>query len=137
MRSLGDVLSGIKQCKDDRERVKFLQDLGPKYKPSVMTYLKHMFDPKIEFDLPEGLPSDVKRVDSDPSVLVRESRKLYLYTKGGYPNLRPAKREKLFSELLEACDDADTELIAGVKDKKCPYEGVTKKLVLKAFPGLF
>jgi hypothetical protein len=54
--------------------------------------------------------------------------------KGEYPQMRPIKRETLFIEFLESLDPDDAELIIGMKDKKLPFRGLTKKTVCEAFP---
>jgi hypothetical protein len=40
----------------------------------------------------------------------------------------------LFIEFLESLDPDDAELIIGMKDKKLPFRGLTKKTVCEAFP---
>ena len=104
----------------------------------MLRLLKYTFDPNIEFDLPEGAPpykeNDV--IDEDDSGLYAEDRRLYLFIKGGNPDLKPVKREMLFIELLENINPKEAKVLLAVKDKKLPYKGLTKKLVEEAFPGL-
>ena len=70
------------------------------------------------------------------SVLYSESRRLYLFTEGGNPNLKQTRREYLFIQLLESIDKEDAKLMIAVKDKKLPYKGINVDIVNKAFPGL-
>jgi hypothetical protein len=102
--------------------------------------LKYTFSPKVTFDLlPKGeppyKPNDL--VDQE-GVLYHETRRLYLFTDGGNPDLKQLRKEALFIEVLEAVAPADAKLLIGMKDKKLPeeYKGITKAVVEKAFPGL-
>jgi hypothetical protein len=68
--------------------------------------------------------------------LFAEIRRLYLFLKGGNPNLTKLRRETLFIELLESVHPSDAKILIAIKDKKLPYKGLTAKLVKEAFPGL-
>jgi hypothetical protein len=43
----------------------------------------------------------------------------------------------MFVELLQSITPEDAKLLTSIKDKKLPYNGLTAKTVLKAYPGLF
>jgi hypothetical protein len=43
----------------------------------------------------------------------------------------------MFIELLQTVCPDDAKLLIAVKDKKLPFEGLSAKTVLKAFPNLF
>jgi hypothetical protein len=38
--------------------------------------------------------------------------------------------------MLEAVDPDDAQLLLHVKNKKLPYQGITKDIVAKSFPGI-
>lgn len=108
--------------------------------PTLRKILKYTFSEKITFDqLPKGeppyTPNDL--VDQE-NVLYAETRRLYLFTDGGNPNLKQLRKEALFIELLENIDPADAKLLIAMKDKKLPeeFKGISKAVVKKAFPGL-
>ena len=89
--------------------------------------------------MPEGeppyTPNDLVDVEN---VIYAETRRLYLFTDGGNPNLKKTRKEALFIEILEAVDKRDAKLLIAMKDKKMPeeFKGITKAVVKKAFPDL-
>jgi len=102
----------------------------------VMT-LKYMFDPNIVFDLPDGDPpyKPTDFLDQESSYYT-DFRRMYLFIKGGNPNLSAMKRETLFVQFIEGLDKQDAKLVLAMKDKKSPYPGITYDLVYRTFPGL-
>lgn len=104
--------------------------------PQVMTILKYMFKDGIVFNLPEGAPpfrGAEKREDLQGQ-LYGDLRKIRNFMQGENPNMTALRREQLFVQLLESLDPDDAQLIIAMKDKKSPYSGLTKKLVLDTFP---
>lgn len=104
---------------------------------TLRTILQGAFDPRIEWDLPEGDPPYKPCVFDDmQGRLYQETRRLWMFLKGRKPELTPMKKEMLFIGLIESLDKDDAKLMLAVKDKKMPYKGITYKLVQEAFPGL-
>ena len=104
---------------------------------ALYTILKYAYDPSIVWDLPEGKPPYKPcPFPAQEMRLFAEIRRLYLFIKGGNPNLTKLRRESLFIELLESVHPSDAEILVCIKDKKLPYKGITAKLVKEAFPGL-
>ena len=105
--------------------------------PALYTILKYAYDPNIVWDLPEGEPPYKPcPFPAQEMRLFAEIRRLYLFIKGGNPNLTKLRRETLFIELLESVHPSDAKVLVAIKDKKLPYKGITAKLVKEAFPGL-
>lgn len=105
---------------------------------AIRTILKFCFDPNIKWLLPEGdAPYTPCNFPNLENMLYSEARRLYLFVEGGNPNLTTLKRESMFVELLQCIDPADARLIESIKDKKLPWEGLSPKTVLEAYPGLF
>jgi hypothetical protein len=105
--------------------------------PALYTILKYAYDPNIVWDLPEGEPPYKPcPFPAQEMRLFAEIRRLYLFLKGGNPNLTKLRRESLFIELLESVHPSDAKILISIKDKKLPYKGITAKLVKEAFPGL-
>ena len=100
--------------------------------------LKYAFDPNIKFLLPPGNPPYNSVVDDseNPTYLYGLVRILYLFVEGGNPNLKPARREFLFIELLESIHPSEADLLLQVKDKKIKCRGLTYNLVKETFPNL-
>jgi hypothetical protein len=62
--------------------------------------------------------------------------KFAYFFKGKYSDMNQIKREKLFSSVLEGVNPEDAEVLIAAKDKNLKYKGLTKKLVMDAFPNL-
>lgn len=133
VKTMMDAFSDLNNIKSEKERIQFLQSIGS---PPLKQVLKYMFDPSIKFALPEGNPPYKASEFDQPGRFLSEIRRLYLFTENGNPNLSQTRRESLFIQLLENVDARDAELILCIKDKKGPVEGLTKKVVQKAFPEL-
>jgi hypothetical protein len=99
--------------------------------------LQYMFHPDVKFLLPEGDPPYRPSQFDNPGALFSEARRLYIFIEGGNPNLSQVKRENLFIDLLQTIDQDEAKLIVAMKDKKSPFKGLTKDVVVAAFPELF
>lgn len=98
--------------------------------------LQATYDPKVVWDLPEGVPpykpNDL--VDQE-HILIKDCEKLRYFIKGFHDNLNQLKRETMFVEFLERLDPKDAEMIVHIKDKK-PIKGITIQHVTEGLPGL-
>lgn len=128
------VLEQASKLKGTEDKVLFLRANNS---PALQTILKYAIDPSIVWDLPAGAPPYKPcPYPAQEMRLMAETRRLYLFIKGGNPNLTKLKRESLYIELLESVHPEDANLLVAIKDKKIPYKGITNKLVKEAFPGL-
>lgn len=131
---LFQVLDACSKLKSSEEKVNFLR---ANYSPALTTLLRYALDPSIVWDLPPGDPPYKPcPYPAQEMRLMSEVRRLYLFIKGGNPNLTKLKREALYIELLESIHPEDAILLNSIKGKKIPYKGITIKLVKEAFPGL-
>ena len=132
--SVSEILKKASDMKDDQSRIKWLRSNNSITLESV---LRGAFDPGIIWLLPGGSPpykpNDL--VDQHHR-LYSETRRFYLFVKGGNPGLKQLRRESLFIELLESVDPEDAKLMIAIKDKTIPYDNITLELVNKAFPGI-
>lgn len=104
---------------------------------ALRTVLKYAIDPSIVWDLPEGAPPYTPcPYPGQEMRLFAEIRRLYLFIKGGNPNLNKLRREALFIELLESIHPDDAKILVAVKDKKLPYKTLNAKIIKEAFPEL-
>jgi hypothetical protein len=128
------ILEQASSTKGAEEKINVLRQNAS---PALQQILKYAFDPTIVWDLPEGAPPYKPcPYPAQEMRLFAEARRLYLFLKGGNPNLTKLKREALYIELLESIHPEDAKLLVEIKDKKIPYKGITLKLVKEAFPGL-
>lgn len=133
--AVSTILKEASEIKSRKEKIEFLRSHHPNQ--VMLTLLKYTFDPNIVFDLPEGVPpyKPCEYIDQDAR-LYQEARKLYLFVKGQADNVHKIKKEALFIQVLESINPEDAKLLIGVKEKKLPYKGLTKKLIEEAFPNL-
>lgn len=104
---------------------------------AIRMILQAAFDPKVEWLLPPGTPPyKPNDLHDQEHILIRESRKIPYFIKGFGDHLSPHKREMMFVEMLEMVDPKDAELLCAIKDKKLPFEGITKQIVEEGLPGL-
>jgi len=133
---MDDIFTSLEMETNRKKKLAILRHHRPN--KLMMKLLKYTFDPMIEFDLPEGAPPFKKNeaINEDDSGLYGEERRLYLFIKGGHPNLKSNRREEIFIQVLESVHPREAKVLLAVKDKNLPYKGLTKKLVDEAFPGL-
>lgn len=128
------ILEQTSKLKSTEEKIAFLRANDS---AALQNILKYAFDPSIVWDLPDGEPPYKPcPYPGQEMRLMSEVRRLYLFVKGGNPNLTKIKREALYIELLESIHPEDAKLLNAVKSKKIPYKGITSKLVKEAWPGL-
>lgn len=132
--SISEIVNKTLEFKSKKEKVEWLRknDSEP-----LRTVLKFLYDPRIEFLIPDTPPpwkkNDYVGVEG---MLYKEARRLRIFAKGGgYDNLNQVKRENLFISLLEDIDNNDAELLCKVIAKK-PLKGLTKETLIEAFPGI-
>ena len=103
--SISEVLKKASAIKEENARIGWLRQNSS---TTLQMILRGALDPKVKWLLPEGAPpyKENDLVDQE-SVLYSESRRLYLFTEGGNPNLKQTRREYLFIQLLESIDKED------------------------------
>ena len=130
-----EILTKVNNAKDKPAKIAVLNnhDSVP-----LRQVLKGAFDPKIKWDLPEGVPP-FKRNDApagtEHTSLFSEARRLWHFVKDADPNLTKAKREMMFIQLLEGLQEDDADLMIAVKEKTLNkrYKGLTDAVVKEAF----
>ena len=134
--ALTTILAEVAKAKNKTEKKAVLLKHGNN--GALKEILRYTYDPKIKFLLPSGNPPYNSVVDDseNPTYLYGLIRKLYLFVEGGNPNLKPARREYLFIELLESIHPLEADLLCQIKDKKIKCNGLTYNLVKETFPEL-
>ena len=130
---LYEFLLKVSKLKKTQEKIDAI-----KYNDSIplRIILQGAFDPSVVWLLPEGTPPFRANKFDEPKALHLEVSKFYLFIEGGNNNLKPVKRENLFIQMLERVNEDDANLLIAMKDKKSPFKGITKDIVMAAFPGL-
>ena len=130
-----EILTKVNNAKDKPAKIAVLKKHDS---VALRQVLKGAFDPKIKWDLPEGVPP-FKRNDApagtEHTSLFAEARRLWHFVKDADPNLTKAKREMMFIQLLEGLQEDDADLMIAVKEKSLNkrYKGLTDAVVKEAF----
>lgn len=132
--SLPNMLSKVSEFKTQKERIEYLQSIDH---PILRQVLQHLFMEELKWNLPEGAPPFKPFEFDEQNRLWSEVRRFYLFTKDGNPNLSTVRREQIFIEMLENVPVEEARFLIHIKDQKSPYPKLTKKLVEKAYPGIF
>ena len=134
LHSLSEIVTKATELKTNEETIAWLRkNEGVPLK----TILKYMYDPRVEFLIPDTPPPWKKNgYVGVEGMLYKETRRLRIFIKGGgYDQLDKVKREQLFISLLEDVDDKDAELLCKMIAQK-PLKGLSRAVVAEAFPDL-
>ena len=126
-RSISEIVNHVSTIKSKEDKIAWLRE-----NDSVPLQ-------GVEFLVPDSAPPWNKNEfeDEAKSLLYREARRLNIFIKGGgYDNLNQIKRESLFISLLEDVDNDDAELLANHMICQKPVKGLTKAVLIEAFPNL-
>lgn len=132
---MSEVLDKVAKAKTKKQKVELLRQHNS---DALRMVLKSSFDPRIEWDLPEGdvpyTPNEAPE-GTEHNMLVHEARTLYHYIKGGNPQLTQNRRENMFIQLLEGLHQSEAEIVVAAKDKGLhrKYKGLSANVVKEAF----
>ena len=135
--SVYEMLQNVSKQETTEKKVAKLQEYSKQAK-ALNIILDLVYNPKIQWLLPPGAPPynpSPKEADLQ-HVLKADARRLqYFVNTVEGKKMKPLRRETMFIELLEAVDFNDAKLLIAIKDRKLPFNGITKKLVQQAFPN--
>lgn len=133
-----EIFTEVEKKRTKNEKIEVLKANSSAAMKAILGYT---YDPNVKWLLPDGVPPYkpiAEGIEADGR-LYSETKKLYLFVDGPSDtqrNLKQARREQLFIELLETIDPGDAKVLIGMKDGKLPYRGMTRKLVADAFPNI-
>ncbi len=132
---ISEILQKVNNAKDKPKKIKVLQDHDSE---ALRQILKGAFDPKIEWELPEGTPpymaNEVPK-GTEHTYLSDEARRLWHFVKGADMQMTKTQKETMFIQILEALHEDEAKLLLNVKDKRLNkvYKGLTEAVVRDAF----
>ena len=132
---MSEGLDKVAKAKTKKQKIELLRQNNT---DALRMVLKSSFDPRIEWELPEGdvpyTPNEAPE-GTEHNMLVHEARTLYHYIKGGNPQLTQNRRENMFIQLLEGLHQSEAEIIVSAKDKGLhrKYKGLSANVVREAF----
>jgi len=132
---LYEMLQNIANAKSRKEKIDLVKSYVGTYQ-SFADYLRCVFDPRINFLLPESRPPfDLANEEHVPSTWHKQHMNLKYFVKGG-PNIHELKRETMFIGMLESVHPQDAEILVTMLAKKTGCKGLTAALVKEAAPQL-
>ena len=132
---LSEIFTRVNNAKVKAEKIAVLRQNDT---AGMRMILKGAFDPKIEWDLPPGIPPFIKNEvpeGTQHTWLENESRRLYNFVKGGNNQLNKIKKETLFIQILEGLHYKEAAVLIDVKNGTLnkTYKGLTSEVVKEAF----
>ena len=132
---ISEIFTKINNAKDKPKKIEVLRQYDS---PGMRMILKGAFDPKIEWELPEGTPPYIENeapAGTEHTFLEVEARKLYNFAKGGNNTINKIRKETLFIQMLEGLHASEAKVLIDVKNKSLnkTYKGLTSDMVKEAF----
>ena len=133
--SFHEILTKVNNAKDKPKKIEVLR----KYDTNELRmFLKGVFDPKLEWLMPEGEPPyrvNEAPVGTEHTWLKQEVKRMFHFLKGGNPQLSQMKRDNMFIQMLEGLCAEEAKLLVQAKDKELNkhYKGLTANLIKEAF----
>ena len=130
-----EIFTQINNAKDKPKKIEVLKKHDT---PAMRSLLKAAFDPKIEWDLPDGIPPYIKNeapAGTEHTSLLAEARKLYHFIVGGNNTINKLKKETMFIQMLEGLQEKDAEVLIAIKNKNLntTFKGLTAQMVKETF----
>ena len=132
---ISEIFTKINNAKDKPKKIEVLRQYDT---PGMRMILKGAFDPKIEWELPEGTPPYIENeapAGTEHTYLEVEAKRLYNFAKGGNDQLNKIRKETLFIQMLEGLHASEAKVLIDVKNKSLnkTYKGLTSDMVKEAF----
>src|SRR5210317_388392 len=132
---LHEILTKVNNAKDKPKKIEVLKQNGS---VPLRMVLKGAFDPKIEWDLPPGIPPYIANeapAGTEHTYLELEAKRLYNFVKGGNAQLNKIRKETLFIQMLEGLHADEAKVLIDMKNKTLnkSFKGLTSEMVKEAF----
>ena len=137
---IGEIFTKINLAKTKKEK----KDVLEQYKKITVLqhYLRGLFDPKVKWaitDQPDYAEDDITPEGEEANSLYIEIPKCSLFVEG-HPKARgvkPARLKQILIQVLESLHPTEATLYMQMLKKKTKIKGLTSKLVLEVFPGMY
>ena len=132
---VSEIFTKVNNAKDKPKKIEVLRQYNS---PALRQLLKGCFDPKIEWDLPPGVPPFMENeapIGTEHTLLENEAKRLWHFVKGADPKLNKLRKETLFIQVLEGLHKDEAHVLLDVKNKSLnkTYKGLTSDMVKEAF----
>jgi len=131
---ISEIFTKINNAKDKPKKIEVLRKYDT---PGMRMILKGAFDPKIQWDLPEGTPPYIANeapAGTEHTFLEVEAKRLYNFAVGGNDQLNKIRKETLFIQMLEGLHADEAKVLLDIKNKSLnkTYKGLTSEMVKEA-----
>ena len=138
--TIGEMIGEFEKAKTRQAKKAVLE----KHKDT--TVLQHLlrgtFDPKVQWTIDEE-PDYIKDVETpegeEPNTLYMEMPNCSIFVKDhpASAKLKPQRMKELLIQILESLGASEAALYMQMLKKKSKVKGLTSKLVLEVFPGMY
>ena len=137
---IGEIFTKINLAKTKKEK----KDVLEQYKKITVLqhYLRGLFDPKVKWvitEQPDYAEDDITPEGEEANSLYIEIPKCSLFVEG-HPKakgVKPARLKQILIQVLESLHPTEATLYMQMLKKKTKIKGLTSKLVLEVFPGMY
>ena len=132
---ISEIFLKVNNAKDKPKKIEVLRQYD---KPALRQILKGCFDPKIEWELPEGIPPYIENdvpAGTEHTLLINESKKLWHFVKGADTATNKLQKETMFIQMLEGLHKDEAKVLLDMKNGTLnkTYKGLTADMVKEAF----
>ena len=137
---IGEIFKKVNSAKTKKEKKGVLEQ----YKKITVLqhYLRGLFDPKVQWEIteqPDYAEDDITPEGEEANSLYIEIPKCSLFVEG-HPKakgVKPARLKQILIQVLESLHPTEATLYMQMLKKKTKIKGLTSKLVLEVFPGMY
>lgn len=134
------VYQVLQEISSNRSRKKKIELLHQYKCVALMALCDYAFNPKLKWLLPEGNPEFnlTKELPQNTWARLQQFYKKiqYLLDIPPHNKMHQMKREQIYVNLLESIHPDDTKVVMALKDRKLPFDNLTKELIEEAYPEL-
>ena len=138
--TIGEIIDKFAKAKTRKDKKEVLE----KHKDNgvLRHLLRGTFDPKVQWTITEQ-PDYAKDVEmpegAEPNTLYHEMPNCSIFVKGhpAAARLKPKRAKELLIQILESLSDSEAVLYMQMLKKNSKVKGLTSKLVLEVFPGMY
>ena len=132
---INEIFLKVNNAKDKPKKIDVLRQYD---KPALRQILKGCFDPKIEWELPEGIPPYIENdvpAGTEHTLLINETKKLWHFVKGADTATNKLQKETMFIQMLEGLHKDEAKVLLDMKNGTLnkTYRGLTADMVREAF----
>ena len=132
---VSEIFTKVNNAKDKPKKIAVLRQYDS---PALRQIIKGGFDPKIEWDLPEGEPPFIPNEapeGTEHTLLETEAKRLWHFVKGADKATNKLQKETMFIQMLEGLHASEAQVLLDMKNKKLnkTYKGFSESVVKEAF----